>query len=255
MRLFLIPNNILVNPHRTSRQSVVEFRKRRSILKEYYVDKSGKASNNVHATLARPLDQIVSTAPNRRSNLITALNKEEFNQLTEWRKQDVVKRSRRVLPLPISLTTDDQIGQTWKQQYIKSIAKCEQAENLVDQVPLSVKFLVESHPELLEQTFPELLSSYKQLLSSSPSKTSVQSSEVVASKLHFPFIDSNFDGENQNDLDVLNENASKALADVEYKNFLKHKQLMKYMVDSFANIRNTEFEAEIKGWTSQFWLR
>lgn len=252
---------VLSNQVRGSRHSVVQFRRRRSLLKEFLI-KPFNTKENVYAKLAAPVDKIVPINTQKTAITIDVLGEETYPKLTEWRRKKVLQRARRVLPLPISLTTDDQIGRIWKQRFRNSISKpndhLTEKEKLLIQIPDFVKLMIEKDAELLKNAFPEIYSRYQLLISQlgqsqcEISKKDSQPSSIVP---YFPFLSQlkNFDlGSSQL---KGTESVEDKLLDEEYESYLKHHDMLQYFASNLNNVGRREYEPEIEGWTSQVWLR
>lgn len=244
----------LVISKRFSRNSVIQYRRRRSLLKDYQIVKPSE--ENVYARLQAPLAEIVPVNEKKTSITIDILGEEGYNQLSEWRRNNLVRRARRVLPLPISLTTDDQVGQVWKQRFGRNSRRKEAnlTEKLWNQIPNFVHYLMEKDAEMFRQQFPELYSQYQELMryASDPNKK-----QIVDPKVYFPFLNAleKIDPKDFESLQEADESVESKVLDQEYENYLKHHNLLQYFASTLNTIHASEYEPEIEGWTSQFWLR
>ena len=240
---------------RQSRHSVAEFRKRKILLNEYRIDRTSNENENVYKKLESPLNELVPVTPRKTSITIDVLDKETYSQLSEWRQQNLVRRARRVLPLPISLTTDDKLGYRWKQQYIKSLKKrnilASRNRNSHELVPDFVRLMNDANEELLKEKFPEIYEKFKSLCQTSDNN----SNELVNvdKPAYFPFSQTLKSNESLN----LNEKPHSEVGfnDDEYENFLKHNELLQFLASNIKSGPFSEYEPEIRNWASQLWLR
>lgn len=217
---------------------------------------------NVFAEMASPVEKIAPVNSQKTAITIDVLGEETYPKLTEWRRRNLVNRARRVLPLPISLTTDDQIGRIWKQRFRTSILRqnkqLTERERLFSQVPDFVKLMLEKDPNLLKNAFPEIYARYTQLItllkenSVNDSQSSVPESSVAP---YFPFLSQLQNYESTSNLPQLNKEAENQLLDEEYENYLKHHEVLQYFASNLNKIHHKQYDLEIEGWTSQVWLR
>ena len=251
--------SLLCTQTRGSRNSVVQYRKRRSILKDYRVQRS-EVSQNVYAQMASPIDKIVPIDSQKTAITIDILGEETYPKLTEWRRQNLVRRARRVLPLPISLTTDDQVGRIWKQRFLESIhqnqSKHESAkEKLFKQIPDFVKLMMEKDPNLFKNVFPEIYAQFQELTSKLGEIESIDTNQTSDLVPYFPFLSQLKNYESDSKSVKYDEPVEDKLLDEEYMNYLKHHEMLQYFASNLKNIYHREYNPEIEGWTSQIWMR
>lgn len=241
---------------RFSRNSVIQYKRRRSLLKNYRVLPSNQ-DENIYKKLNGPLEEIVPITPEKTSITIDILGEDTYPKLSEWRIRKIVQRARRVLPLPISLTTDDKLGYVWQQRFVKKLQKPSDnsIEKLQSQIPHFIKFMVENDPELFKQNFPELHKQHKELIE----KLSLPVvDERKSLKAYFPFLEAlkSADDARWEKLNELGEPQENRLLDEEYNNYLKHHDLIQYFATTLNSFDiRKEYKPEIEGWASQFWLR
>ncbi|OTF77489.1 50S ribosome-binding GTPase-like protein, partial [Euroglyphus maynei] len=261
MTLLTCTNRLFYIQCRQSRHSVTEFRKRKSLLNVYRIDRTSNENENVNKKLELPLNELVPVTPRKTSITIDVLDRETYSQLSEWRKQHLVRRARRVLPLPISLTTDDKLGYRWKQQYIKSLKKrnISTAKNPNDNsnelIPEFVRLMNNTNEELLKEKFPEIYEKFKSIRQSISDDNNVNELVNVDKPAYFPF--SQMNSIQSNELLDPNEKPHREVGfnDDEYENFLKHNELLQFLASNIKGGSFSEYEPEIRGWASQLWIR
>lgn len=246
---------------RGSRNSVVEFRRRRSLLKEFRVERPEASVKNVYAEMASPVEKLAPVNSQKTAITIDVLGEETYPKLTEWRRRSLVTRARRVLPLPISLTTDEQIGRIWKQRFRTSISlqnkQLTEKEKLLSEIPDFVKLMMEKDPNLLKNAFPELYARYQQLLAHLGDNLADKQSSVPESNEipYFPFLSQLQNYEPTSKQLQLNKEVENQLLDEEYENYLKHHEVLQYFASNLNKIHHKQYGLEIEGWSSQLWLR
>ncbi|KPM03212.1 50S ribosome-binding GTPase-like protein 1 [Sarcoptes scabiei] len=247
-------NNVIYIQTRNSRRSLIEYRKRRAILKDYNIIESSK-DQNVLEKLVQPLDKIVPINETKTSLTVDVLDSETLPLISEWRKNHLIRRARRILPLPISLTTDDKLGFVWKQTYIRSLAKktSEPGKQLLDEIPEFLRLMFENDPDRFRSNFPDLYAKFIQLNGnvSKSLKTSVDESQSNR-EVYFPF----HENLKQN-IDSQFNNASQLLSidDRDYQNYLNHNKFLEYLSSNLNSFPIAEYRPEIKNFASQIWLR
>lgn len=260
MMKLLLCSKLFYLQTRGSRNSVAIFRKRRSVLKDFRVQETND-DTNIYKRISAPINKIVPVNSDKTSITIDILGTETFPKITNWRQRNLVRRARRVLPLPISLTTDDQIGKIWKQRFIDSIGndnKLSKREKMFNQIPDFVKLMMEKDPELLRNAFPQIYNSYKELLLRIEKEESAlkTKSSIENNVPYFPFGSKlNINNESENQDIKLNQQYNDELLDQEYENYIKHNQVLQYFASNLKEIKSKEVNSEIEGWSSQFWLR
>lgn len=243
---------------RQSRHSVSEYRKRKSLLSNYRIDRKSDEIGNVYEKLQSPLNELVPVTPNKTSITIDVLDRETYAQLSEWRKANLVRRARRVLPLPISLTTDDKLGYRWKQQFIKSLKKRNilASRNLYDNphesIPDFVRLMNDTNEEMLREKFPEIYEKFKSIRQSA-SDYNFKELVNVDKTAYFPFSQTLKSNELLDSSEKLHQEVG--FNDEEYENFLKHNELLQFLASNIKAGPLSEYEPEIRSWASQIWLR
>lgn len=247
-------NNVIYIQTRNSRRSLIEYRKRRAILKDYNIIESSK-DQNVLEKLVQPLDKIVPINETKTSLTVDVLDSETLPLISEWRKNHLIRRARRILPLPISLTTDDKLGFVWKQTYIRSLAKktSEPGKQLLDEIPEFLRLMFENNPDRFRSNFPDLYAKFIQLNGnvSKSLETSVDESQSNR-EVYFPFhenLKQNIDSQFNNASQLLSIN------DRDYQNYLNHNKFLEYLSSNLNSFPIAEYRPEIKNFASQIWLR
>lgn len=246
---------------RGSRNSVVEFRRRRSLLKEFRIERPETNVKNVYAEMASPVEKLAPVNSRKTAITIDVLGEETYPTLTEWRRRSLVSRARRVLPLPISLTTDEQIGRIWKQRFRTSISlqnkRLTEKERLLGEIPDFVKLMMEKDPNLLKSAFPEIYARYQQLSAHlgdnlDNNQSSVPENSVIP---YFPFLSQLQNYESSNNQPQMSKDIENQLLDEEYENYLKHHEVLQHFASNLNKIHHKQYGLEIEGWSSQVWLR
>lgn len=242
---------------RGSRNSVVEFRRRRSLLKEFRVERPEANVKNVYAEMVSPVEKLAPVNSQKTAITIDVLGEETYPKLTEWRRRSLVTRARRVLPLPISLTTDEQIGRIWKQRFRTSISlqnkQLTEKEKFLSEIPDFVKLMIEKDPNLLKNAFPEIYAQYQQLtVHLGDNQSNVPESSDTP---YFPFLSQLQNYEPTSKQPQLNKDIENQLLDEEYENYLKHHEVLQYFASNLNKIHHKQYGLEIEGWSSQMWLR
>lgn len=254
MTLLSSTNKLIYIQCRYSRRSVVEYRKHRLLTKYFRIEKS--QPDNVFEKFVKPINELVPVDSKKTTLKIDVLDEESYSKLSEWRKNKLITRARRVLPLPISLTTDDKIGISWKQKYIKSLENFNDNKNetLENSIPNFIKLLHDANPDVLKEKFPDLFEKYRSIVKSKKEEqiTSENSNDL---QIYLPFSQIFSPENSKTDLAQSDSNKPPIVYDQEYDNYLKHHEFLQYLASNFNFGPFHEYEPEIKAWASQVWLR
>ena len=252
-------------PRRHSRNSVEKHRVLMRLKRQYLVDKTPAKCVPTFESPISLIDQ--KSGKYKTSITVDILGRETFPQLTEWRKTQLVKRSRRLLPLPVSLTGlgDGEMPHFWshvmKKASFRLKRRLEMSEmGLFETIPVSLRMFIENFGDKVQKDWPEVYHIYlksKQLSQNKVNNKLVSNNDKV---LQFPYELVSYLKEKQS---VIKKESNEELdsprlqsgqIDTEYKEYLKHHHLMQYLAKSLT-IKTDEYEAEIEGWRDQFWLR
>jgi hypothetical protein len=220
-------------------------------------------------------DFIIEKRNPEKSLSVDILGSDTFPQLTDWRKSELIKRARRQLALPVSLTGlgDGQMPRFWRQLMKKTLFKFNKRDQIqelttYEKIPVSLRLLIDNFPEKVQKLYPQVYETY--LKSKEEFFNKIQNNEKELSLkrqeiLQFPYELTAYMKEKQNkslDMQESDENSVKdvprfksGLVDTEYENYLKHHHLMQYFATSLKGIKHEEYEGEIEGWSDQFWIR
>ncbi|CAG2176803.1 unnamed protein product, partial [Oppiella nova] len=265
-------NGYNYNQSRQSRQSVVKHKALMNLRKYYLVDnKQQTKSLNIFETPIGIVDPIDGKP--KTSLTVDILGRETFPQLTEWRKTQLIERTRRLLPLPISLTGlgDGDKPRFWSQVMKKSSFRLNQTQRssqltLYETIPVSLRVFLDNFEHKVPQELSEIHMIYKkskELYFENLNKTQNQLMAKKDKILRFPYELVSYVKQKQNLMksdetdDAIQESPrfQSGLIDNEYEDYLKHHHLMQYFATSLKGLKLDEYEGEIEGWRDQFWLR
>ena len=259
---------------RSSRQSV-EKHKAMIRLKRSYLPEKPSARKTLPA-LETPVSLIDPKTGNYKTSItVDILGTETFPQLTDWRKTQLIRKTRRLLPLPVSLTGlgDGQMPRFWTQVMKKSLFKFDRQKrwsqlSLYEKMPVSLRTYFDNFEDRVRTQCPQLYDSY--LKSKLAESQTEQSSEQKTELSHqFPYQLVSHIKTRQKSLqteespktdEVTNDDNSRprlpsGTIDNEYDNYLKHHHLVQHLAASFKGLKTDEYEGEIEGWTNEFWRR
>lgn len=253
MPLLFRTNKIIYIQCRYSRRSVMEYRKHRFLTKHFRIEQP--KPENVFEKFIKPINEFVPIDSKKTTLKIDVLDEESYSKLSDWRKNKLVKRARRVLPLPISLTTDDKIGLSWKQKYIKSLQNFgeNKNENIENLIPNFIRLMYDTNPELLMEKFPNLYEKYQFIVEKH--KQIADENINNNSQIYFPFSQIFSTENSQTNLTQSESIKPPILHDEEYDNYLKHHEFLQYLASNFNFGSFLDYEPEIRAWASQVWLR
>lgn len=210
-----------------------------------------------------------------------SINKHIYKLLPKFtifhRYYDEEKAARRKLPVPVSLTglglqTDERGIKYWtnKLQYsIEQLSrKTLKSDNFVDNVPPSVKLLIEN--DLLDEEHKELAVKYQDEVTKMTDESELIKEQKADDSVQFPFelatqIKNRLLEEIKSDteygqVDIMNECTDKELIDIEYQEYQKHQDLLKFVSSHTSELKLnklqvTEFDSELVAWKNEFWRR
>ncbi|CAG2108874.1 unnamed protein product [Medioppia subpectinata] len=257
---------------RYSRQSVVKHQSLMKLRKDYLVDtKQERKALNIFETPIGVVDPI--DGKTKSSLTVDILGSDTLPQLTDWRKTQLIKRMRRLLPLPVSLTGlgDGERPRYWTQVMKKSSFELSQSNKtseltLYETIPTSLRIFLDNFGDKIPKELQEVYDNYKkskELYFENLTKTQKQLTAKKDKILRFPYDLVSYLKQKQNIMksnetnDDMTEESLKqrAIVDTEYDDYLKHHHLMQYLATSLKGMKPDEYEAEVEGWRDQFWLR
>ncbi len=259
---------------RHSRQSVAKHKQLMKIRKDFIIEKRNPEKSL--SIFESPFESMDAMDGKRKTSItVDILGSDTFPQLTDWRKSELIKRARRQLALPVSLTGlgDGQMPRFWRQLMKKTLFKFNKRDQIqelttYEKIPVSLRLLIDNFPEKVQKLYPQVYETY--LKSKEEFFNKIQNNEKELSLkrqeiLQFPYELTAYMKEKQNkslDMQESDENSVKdvprfksGLVDTEYENYLKHHHLMQYFATSLKGIKHEEYEGEIEGWSDQFWIR
>lgn len=247
---------------RFSRSSVISYRKRKALLTHFRPVDSAPSENNVYAKASADIEQIVPVRPGKTRVAIDALSQEEYAKITPWRRNQLMRRARRVLPLPISLTTDDQIGKIWQQKFADSAPgkAANKWQPSLEDIPHSIRLMFEKDLERFKSEQPVLFEKFCDVVEKLD-PTGKKSDELASQDVYFPFSSSALAPINRKTSEegsVYSESFDyeRALLDKEYEDYRKHLEMVKYISTNISDeVAVKEHKQEVEAWNDQSWIR
>lgn len=236
------------------------------IRKDYYVEKSSAESSK--SELEKPVNEFDEVITQRPTSItVQMIGRETWPYISEWQKEQLVRRSRRVLPLPVSLTGlgDGQMTRFWRHKMVKALNTLNRIEKqsvmFCEKLPLSVRLFLDNFPEKAKILYPKL---YEKYINSKSELATYNENSKLEKPFQFPhnFVEivkekhsvfSN-DKNHSNDL-TTPKRFSDGVIDNDYSNFLKHHNLLQYFATGLKGVKSMEYESEIEGWSFELWRR
>lgn len=256
---------------RSSRQSVDKHNQLVRLKKNYLPQEPNP--RRTLPTLETPVSLIdPKTGKYKTSITVDILGTETFPQLTDWRKSYLISKSRRLLPLPVSLTGlgDGHMPRFWRQVMKKSLFKFDKHQrwsklSLRDKMSVSLRTYLDHFEDRVRTKWPQLYDSYLDSKHSDGNQTTEPKADCDTSP-QFPYLlvshlknsIKSVESKHLSEEAIAESNRPRLLSgliDNEYDNYLKHHNLVQYLAASFKGFKSDEYEGEIEGWADQLWRR
>ncbi|XP_054168405.1 nitric oxide-associated protein 1-like isoform X2 [Oppia nitens] len=260
---------------RQSRQSMAKHKQIMKLKRDFIIERDDRKERPLISTVFESPISYVNPMDGKLKTSLTVdiLGRETFPQLTEWRKKQLISRQRRILPLPVSLTGlgDGDRPRFWTQAIKRSaliLSENKSQLTLYEAIPLSLRLYFDNFADKIPKQWSLVYENYmkskdKYLQEKSETDINSESDKI----LRFPYELISY-VKQQNNIEKrkksMDENNNlleeyprleNSLIDKEYDNYLKHHHLMQYFATNMKDIKQDEYEAEIEGWSNQFWLR
>lgn len=190
--------------------------------------------------------------------------------VTKWRQRDMVRRARRLLPMPISLTGfgDGKMTAYWRHQMKRHMINLQkqilhQTTPIPETLSPSLKLMFENYPEKVKEIAPEVYETYM-AEKNKPEKETIETQAKAIMQFPHSFVESMFKKKEALEKAKSDEDSKEfeeiakfpsGLVDKEYDYYLKHHHLMQYLALNLKNMPERQYRAEIEGWRNQLWLR